>query len=375
MSREVESYMSERTNQISEFLKEQGIDLAVVTSKANVFYFSGVYAEPHERVMAVLVDVTGKHVLFCPALEASIVAASPWEGDVVTYEDHENPFDRLAELFATFEHSNNRIGIEGEHMTFSRYQELSSRLENAAILDIGESLQALRLKKTPEEIAILQEAATLADEAIEIGKQAIRPGITEIEVIAEIEYEMKKKGVREMSFDTLVLFGANSADPHGVPGDRVIQEGDFVLFDLGVVWKGYCSDITRTFIYGEANEEQKKIYETVRQALEAATEASQIGTTLGSLDKAARDVITNAGYGQYFTHRVGHGLGIEVHEFPSLASNNLLTAEAGIVYTLEPGIYVPGVGGVRIEDDIHLTAEGPVALTRTPKHLQSIPSS
>lgn len=375
MSREVESYMSERTNQISEFLKEQGIDLAVVTSKANVFYFSGVYAEPHERVMAVLVDVTGKHVLFCPALEASIVAASPWEGDVVTYEDHENPFDRLAELFATFEHSNNRIGIEGEHMTFSRYQELSSRLENAAILDIGESLQALRLKKTPEEIAILQEAATLADEAIEIGKQAIRPGITEIEVIAEIEYEMKKKGVREMSFDTLVLFGANSADPHGVPGDRVIQEGDFVLFDLGVVWKGYCSDITRTFIYGEANEEQKKIYETVRQALEAATEASQIGTTLGALDKAARDVITNAGYGQYFTHRVGHGLGIEVHEFPSLASNNLLTAEAGIVYTLEPGIYVPGVGGVRIEDDIHLTAEGPVALTRTPKHLQSIPSS
>lgn len=375
MSREVESYMSERTNQISEFLKEQGIDLAVVTSKANVFYFSGVYAEPHERVMAVLVDVTGKHVLFCPALEASIVAASPWEGDVVTYEDHENPFDRLAELFATFEHSNNRIGIEGEHMTFSRYQELSSRLENAAILDIGESLQALRLKKTPEEIAILQEAATLADEAIEIGKQAIRPGITEIEVIAEIEYEMKKKGVREMSFDTLVLFGANSADPHGVPGDRVIQEGDFVLFDLGVVWKGYCSDITRTFIYGEANEEQKKIYETVRQALETATEASQIGTTLGALDKAARDVITNAGYGQYFTHRVGHGLGIEVHEFPSLASNNLLTAEAGIVYTLEPGIYVPGVGGVRIEDDIHLTAEGPVALTRTPKHLQSIPSS
>jgi Xaa-Pro dipeptidase len=375
MSKEVESHMSERTSYISAFLKEQGIDLAVITSKANVFYFSGVYAETHERVMAVLVDVTGKHVLFCPALEASIVAASPWEGDVVTYEDHENPFDRLAQLFKTFEHSNNRIGIEGEHMTFSRYQELSSHLENAAILDIGESLQALRLKKTPEEIAILQEAAALADEAIEIGKQEIRPGITEIEVIAEIEYEMKKKGVREMSFDTLVLFGANSADPHGVPGDRVIQEGDFVLFDLGVIWKGYCSDITRTFIYGQASEEQTKIYETVRQALEAATKASQIGTTLGSLDKPARDVITEAGYGQYFTHRVGHGLGIEIHEFPSLASNNLLTAEAGIVYTLEPGIYVPGVGGVRIEDDIHLTAEGPVALTRTPKHLLSIPSS
>ena len=367
--------MNERTNQISHFLKEKGIDLAVVTSKANVFYFSGVYAEPHERVMAVLVDTTGKQALFCPALEASVVEASPWEGDVVTYEDHENPFDRLAELFQTFEHSNNRIGIEGEHMTFGRYQELSSRLENAAILDIGESLQALRLKKTPEEIAILQEAAALADEAVEIGKQTIRPGITEMEVIAKIEYEMKKKGVREMSFDTLVLFGANSADPHGVPGDRVIQEGDFVLFDLGVVWKGYCSDITRTFIYGEASEEQKTIYETVRRALEAATEASQIGTTLGSLDKAARDVITEAGYGKYFSHRVGHGLGIEVHEFPSLASNNLLTAEAGIVYTLEPGIYVPGVGGVRIEDDIHLTAEGPVALTRTPKHLQSIPSS
>jgi Xaa-Pro dipeptidase len=293
--------MSERTNYISAFFKEQGIDLAAITSKANVFNFSGVYAEPHEPVMAVLVDVTGKHVLFCPALEASIVAASPWEGDVVTYEDPENPFYRLAELFKTFEHSNNRIGIEGEHTTVSRYQELSSHLENAAILDIGESLQALRLKKTPEEIAILQEAAAVADEAIEIGKQAIRPGITEIDVIAEIEYEMNKKGGREMSFDTLVLFGANSADPHGIPGDRVIQEGEFVLFDLGVIWKGYCSDITRTFIYGQASEEQTEIYETVRQALEAATKASQIGTTLCSLDKVALDVITEAGYGQYFT--------------------------------------------------------------------------
>ncbi|OAN14755.1 aminopeptidase P family protein [Exiguobacterium undae] len=366
--------MLERTNQISRVLQESGIDVALITSKAGVFYFSGVYAEPHERVMAVIVDANGKRALFCPALEANIVSASPWDGDVVTYADHENPFDKISQLLETFAVSNNRIGIEGEHMTFSRFKELESRQENAAILDIGEQLQALRVKKDAQEIDILREAAELADQAVEIGKQAIRPGVTEMEVIAEIEFEMKKKGVREMSFDTLVLFGANSADPHGVPGDRVIQEGDFVLFDLGVVWKGYCSDITRTFVYGEASEEQKTIYNTVLGALEAATAASRVGVTLGTLDKAARDVIETAGYGEYFTHRVGHGLGIDVHEFPSLASNNLVTAEAGIVYTLEPGIYVPHVGGVRIEDDIHLTENGPEALNQSPKHLQSLPS-
>ncbi len=365
--------MLERTNQISRVLQESGIDVALITSKASVFYFSGVHAEPHERVMAVIVDANGKRALFCPALEANIVAASPWDGEVITYADHEHPFDKISETLKTFSISNNRIGIEGEHMTFSRFKELEARQENAAILDIGQPLQALRLKKDAQEIAILREAAALADEAIEIGKQAIRPGVTEMEVISTIEFEMKKKGVREMSFDTLVLFGANSADPHGVPGDRVIQEGDFVLFDLGVVWKGYCSDITRTFVYGEASEEQQTIYQTVLQALEAATEASRVGVTLGTLDQAARKVIEQAGYGDYFTHRVGHGLGIDVHEFPSLASNNLLTAESGIVYTLEPGIYVPNVGGVRIEDDIHLTESGPEALTRYPKHLQSLP--
>jgi len=364
--------MQERTNKASAILKENGVDVALITSKAGVFYFSGILAEPHERIIAVIVGANGDAALFCPALEANI-AKEKWDGEVVTYKDHEQPFEKIKELLGQFDISNNRIGIEGEHLTFSRLRALESILPEAAIIDVGDALQALRLVKSDEEIVIMREAARLADEAIAVGKQALREGVTELEVIAEIEYAMKKRGVREMSFDTLVLFGENSADPHGVPGANTLKRGDFVLFDLGVVHGGYCSDITRTFLFGEGTDEQKKIYETVRLALDAAIEASTVGATLGRLDQAARQVIEEAGYGEYFTHRVGHGLGIDVHEYPSLAANNLLTAKPGIVYTLEPGIYVPGVGGVRIEDDIHLTADGPERLTRSPKDLEILP--
>jgi Xaa-Pro dipeptidase len=190
--------------------------------------------------------------------------------------------------------------------------------------------------------------------------------------MTEIELALKKRGVTHMSFDTTVLSGPKAASPHGKTGDRKIQKGDLVLFDLGVVHKGYCSDITRTVAFGEPNEEQKAVYDVVMRAEQAAVDAVKPGVTAAALDQTARQVIEDAGYGEFFTHRLGHGLGISVHEFPSLHGLNELQLEAGMVFTIEPGVYVPGKVGVRIEDDVAVTADGVEVLTKFPKDLQII---
>jgi Xaa-Pro dipeptidase len=170
----------------------------------------------------------------------------------------------------------------------------------------------------------------------------------------------------------MVLTGVNGASPHGTPGQTKIQKGDFVLFDLGVIVDGYCSDITRTVAYGDINDKQKEIYDTVLRAQLAAIEASKPGVISANVDLTARKIISDAGYGEYFPHRLGHGLGIGVHEYPSLTETNELPLEAGMVYTIEPGIYVPNVAGVRIEDDILVTKNGVEILTKFPKELQYI---
>ncbi|MNI47647.1 putative peptidase [compost metagenome] len=180
---------------------------------------------------------------------------------------------------------------------------------------------------------------------------------------------MKKVGASGPSFDTMVLSGPNTALPHGVPGERIIQPGDLLMFDMGVYAGGYASDITRTFAVGEIDSKLVEVYNTVLAANLAGIAASQTGATFGSVDKAAREVIEAAGYGQYFMHRVGHGLGMDTHEYPSLHGLNEDLIEVGNVFTVEPGIYVPGLGGVRIEDDVFITPEGAVTLTSYPKEL------
>jgi Xaa-Pro dipeptidase len=172
----------------------------------------------------------------------------------------------------------------------------------------------------------------------------------------------------------MVLFGENSALPHGVSGTRPLKEGDFVLFDLGVRYSGYCSDITRTMVYRTVSEQQREIYEVVRQAQEAAVLASKPGVRLGDLDKVARQMIQDAGYGDYFTHRLGHGLGMEAHESPSVHGMNEDLLRENMVITIEPGIYLPEIGGVRIEDDVWVTKEGRECLTQFPKELLVIGS-
>ncbi|MDV2581217.1 M24 family metallopeptidase [Alkalibacillus haloalkaliphilus] len=364
--------MEQRINQLIESLQKNDLESIFITSKANVFYFSNLYAEAHERLIALYIDVKGRKTIIAPALELEDIKNAGWTSEIITYFDHENPWKKFEKWLSHSGGLPSNLAIEEENLNVERFQQLQNLTKNEDIQYGQRLLNELRVIKEDDEVEILQEAARFADFGIETAVKHIKPGKTELEIIAEVEYALKEKGIRHMSFSTLVLSGAKTAAPHGTPSTKPIEDGNFVLMDLGVVYKGYCSDITRTVAVGEINEEQEKVYNTVLAAQQNALDVCEINTPLGQIDRAARSVIEDAGYGEYFTHRIGHGIGIDVHEFPSMASNNEDPLKPGMSFTIEPGIYVPGVGGVRIEDDVLMTENGPKTLTQYPKTLQRV---
>jgi Xaa-Pro dipeptidase len=361
--------MNDRIQKVSGWMKTSNIQLCFITNPDNVFYFSGFLSEPHERLLAIAIFQEEEPFLICPAMEKDDAKRAGWSGEIIGHSDTDHPWEIIQKAIEKRNLSLEKVAIEKEHMNVERYEAISNLFPHATFVPAEEKVRTLRLVKDSSELKILREACELADYAIEIGVQEIKEGKSELDVLAAIEYALKKKGVNEMSFSTMVLTGVNAASPHGTPGLTKIKKGDFVLFDLGVVVDGYCSDITRTVAFGEVNDQKREIYETVRKAQLAALEASQPGKTCAEIDLAARSIIREAGYGDYFPHRLGHGLGISVHEFPSLTETNQLLLEEGMVYTIEPGIYVPNVAGVRIEDDVYVTKDGVEILTKFPKEL------
>lgn len=366
------SAMTNRVETLLQELNNHNLDSILLTSKANVYYLSNYYTEPHERVIAVYVSKFHDPLLIVPAMEVDDAKAAGWSHEMIGYHDHENVW----ELFLSFlkKHNNlpDTIGIEHDHITLERYQQLKDMLPSTLFSDAQEIVANLRVIKNKKEYTLLKQAAVLADFGVETGIKAIQEGVSELEVIAAIEFALKKQGVQEMSFSTMTLSGTKTASPHGTPGMKKITKGDLVLFDLGVIFEGYCSDITRTVAYKSITDEQRMIYNTVLAAEQQAIEKSQIGTSVGDIDLAARTHIEQAGYGNYFKHRIGHGIGIETHEYPSMHSNNHLPLKEGMCYTIEPGIYIPHTGGVRIEDMVYMTTKGPEILTQSPKTLQIV---
>ncbi|ANU23688.1 M24 family metallopeptidase [Planococcus donghaensis] len=361
-----------KITQLQNYLQEQSIDAAFITDPYNVFYVSGFKSNPHERLLGVMVFAEAEPFLICPKMEIPDAKNAGWAGEVVGHEDTQNSMEILYQTVLARGVDLKTMAVEKAHMTVERYESLLSFFGSLSITQLDEQLNAMRVIKDDAELQILREAAALADYAIEVAARTIKEGITEIEVMTEIELALKKRGVTHMSFDTTVLTGDRAASPHGKTGEYKLKQGDLVLFDLGVVHKGYCSDITRTLALGEPNEEQKEVYDVVYRSEMAALEAVKPGVTAAELDQISRKVIADAGYGDYFTHRLGHGLGIDVHEFPSIHGENTMKIEKGMVFTLEPGIYVPGKVGVRIEDDVAVTADGYEVLTKYPKELQII---
>jgi Xaa-Pro dipeptidase len=227
-------------------------------------------------------------------------------------------------------------------------------------------LRDLRKIKDEKEIELIKQACKIADIGIKAAAEIIQPGIKEKEVAAEVEYAMRMAGSDGVAFETIVASGYCCAYPHGTFLEKIIQEGDLVVVDLGAIYKNYRSDITRTFMAGKASDKQTRIYQTVKSAQQKACEAIKHGVPSSKVDLAARRVIEEAGFGKYFVHNLGHGVGLEIHEAPILSPDSKDILEAGNVVTIEPGIYVPGFGGVRIEDTVLVTKSGAEKLTVAP---------
>ncbi|MYL53560.1 M24 family metallopeptidase [Pontibacillus yanchengensis] len=261
-----------------------------------------------------------------------------------------------------------RLGFEKQHMTYGIYEDYH-KVINAELVPTSGIVEKLRLIKNEDEIKILKEAAEIADAAYEHILTYIKPGVKEIDVSNELEFFMRKKGATSSSFDIIVASGYRSALPHGVASDKVIQSGELVTLDFGALYKGYCSDITRTVAVGEISNELKEIYDTVLQAQLRGMDGLKAGITAKDADDLTRDYIKEKGYGDYFGHSTGHGIGLDVHEGPGLSFRSKETLLPGMVVTVEPGIYVPNVGGCRIEDDTVVTENGNERLSTSTKEL------
>jgi Xaa-Pro aminopeptidase len=261
-----------------------------------------------------------------------------------------------------------RLGFEQDYLTYSTFSTYEKAIE-ASLVPITGMIEKLRLIKDASELKILKEAAKIADATFEHIIQYIKPGMTELDVSNELEFFMRKQGATASSFAIIVASGIRSALPHGVATDKVIKTGEFVTLDFGALYKGYCSDITRTIAIGEPSDELKKIYDIVLRAELKGLQEIKPGMTGEAADRITRDFITEHGYGEYFGHSTGHGIGLDVHEGPRLASTSNEVLIPGMVVTVEPGIYISGLGGVRIEDDTVITDTGNQKLSHSTKEL------
>lgn len=354
---------------LQEKIKEKNWDLAFIQDPANIRYFTGFESEPHERVLALVIFAEADPFLFTPALDAEDAQDTGWPYPIYSYRDSEEPFSIIIENIKTHQKQISTLAIEEDLIPLERFRFLKKGFPSTEDENLTPLIQDLRLIKDEDEIKKLKGAGETADLALKIGYSLLEEGISEQELVAELEYQMKKQGTPQMSFETMVLFGDHAANPHGIPSNRQLKKGEFALFDLGTMYEGYASDVTRTFAFGEVSEHEKEIYELVLEAHQLALNAVRPGITAHELDKIAREVIENSGYGKYFNHRLGHGLGQSIHEYPSIVQENNLVIQEGMVFSIEPGIYIPNKVGVRIEDCLVVTKDGAQVFTHTPKEL------
>lgn len=259
------------------------------------------------------------------------------------------------------------LGFEEEHVVFSVYRTYERELKPIALVPVSGLIEELRLFKDSEELALMKEAAELADHTFLHMLDVLKPGVSEWDAALELETFMRKHGAEGTSFDTIIASGERSALPHGRASERIMQTGELVTLDFGAFMNGYCSDITRTVALGKPADKLREIYDIVLEAQLHTLEHLRAGMTGREADALARDIIASYGYGEYFGHSTGHGLGMEVHENPRLSKTSDTVLKPGMVVTVEPGIYLPGLGGVRIEDDVVITETGVRRLTESTK--------
>jgi Xaa-Pro dipeptidase len=363
------TFNKERFNQLQEKFNDLKLDVAYISDFKTVQYLTGFGSDPFERILAMVVFPTATPFIFAPALEEQVIKDSGWPYDVLVYQDNQDGMQMIVDEIKKRSSQTSIIGIEQANINFQRGSFLGSKLNVSRFENITPIIENTKLYKTDDEIAKLIQAGKDADMAFEVGFKALAEGKSELQVAAEIEYQVKLHNIPGMSFDTLIQFGAHAADPHGEASTVQLKKNEMALFDLGTIFQGYISDASRTVAFGTPSDHMKEVHQVTLDAQLAAMAAAKPGITAAELDKVARDVIEKAGYGQYFIHRLGHGIGMNEHEFPSIMEGNDLVLQPGMAFSIEPGIYIPGDLGVRIEDCVVITENGNIALTNTSKEL------
>ena len=289
------------------------------------------------------------------------------QGFAVIETNRANPYSQLLNQ-AIADFGIHTLGYEENYLTVGEFMGFEEKL-NAKLVPYNEKIYGFRAVKEDWELARMKKAQEITDRAFTEMLGKIKPGLTEKQLQAELVYSLLKNGADNLAFEPIVVSGPNTSMPHGVPGERVVQEGDFITMDFGALYQGYCADMTRTVAVGYATEEMEKVYNTVLKAQEAAIAATKSGMAGKEIDAVARQIITDAGYGTFFGHGYGHCLGMEVHEAPNCNPGGNVVMEPGMVSSAEPGIYLPGKFGVRIEDVVIFTADGCENITKSPKNL------
>ncbi len=336
---------------LQNYLVKNSVEAIVITELANIRYWSGFSGS---NAMLIVSNKCIKIITdFRYDEQVRQELTRPAQVVIAT----EGMDKALFECLQEFE----SVAFEGDYLTASQFlkykEELASKKFSLLNIDF------MRAVKSAKEVAHMRRAASIANIAFEQTIKELKIGMTELEVAALLEYNCRMIGAAGMSFSTIVASGMHSAMPHAHPTSKPLEYGNFVVIDFGVVYEGYCSDMTRTIVMGRASEEQKHIYGIVLQAQQTALQAVKQGATASSIDTIARDIIKNAGYGEQFGHSTGHGVGLHIHEYPRLHSASKDTLKAGMAITIEPGIYVTGMGGVRIEDLVIVTKDGSDVLT------------
>ena len=362
------STFERRTRECREALAAADADGAVLSPGPNMYYLAGFHEEPSERHLLLFVPARGEPVFVAPTMYREQLAETPVE-EVRLWDDGDDPVALLGEVGTELGLVDGHVLLD-DRMWATFTTDLRVALPEASFGLAGEVLADLRICKDDYELDALRRAATLADEVSgavrELGEGAI--GLTERELAREIETRLADGGGEEPSFDSIVGAGPNGAKPHHRHGDREIEAGDPVVLDFGAYVDGYPGDQTRTVVFaGDPPEGFEEVFETVREAQEAGVEAVEPGIEAQAIDQVAREVIEEAGYGEQFLHRTGHGVGLEVHEPPYIVAGNDRQLEPGMVFSVEPGIYLEGEFGVRIEDLVVVTEEGCERLNDSPR--------
>ena len=360
---------SDRFDRATSLLQSAGVDAILVSNGTNRRYHTGFSGEDHaidEPAGMALITPNGM-VLFAPSTNLPWAEAEANEHTSV--RDWGSPWTAAVADYVR-ESGWSKLGFEDATTSVGSYNALTEKLNSATeLVPVGKAVDTLRAVKSDDEIGYLREALRMTDVAFEAAEARARIGMTEKQLADIVAEELRNAGSDGESFPTIVASGPNAAKPHHSPGDRVLQEGEPIIIDMGALHNGYAGDLTRTIWFGEPSPELVTMYRNVQAAFDAAIAKAGPEITGVQLDAAARDVFAEQGTDQYFVHSLGHGLGLRVHEAPSASFRSSDTLVPGNVVTIEPGLYVPGEGGVRIEDVVLITEDGAENLTRAPKRV------